>query len=41
MLALLTPLLRSVAAIALSALRAIAFIVQLTAFHGQNATTPR
>jgi hypothetical protein len=29
-----------VAAIALSALMVGAFIVQLTAFHGQNAATP-
>ncbi|OIK03209.1 DoxX family protein [Streptomyces monashensis] len=38
--ALLIPLLQSVAAIALSALMVGAFIVQLTAFHGQNAATP-
>lgn len=38
--ALLIPLLQSVAAIALSALMVGAFIVQLTVFHGQNAATP-
>ncbi|MEV5874957.1 DoxX family protein [Streptomyces sp. NPDC052101] len=38
--ALLIPVLQSVAAIALSALMVGAFIVQLTAFHGQNAATP-
>ncbi|MBX7548886.1 DoxX family protein [Streptomyces sp. NPDC004232] len=38
--ALLIPLLQSVAAIALSALMVGAFVVQLTAFHGQNAATP-
>ncbi|MFI2199406.1 DoxX family protein [Streptomyces sp. NPDC020192] len=38
--ALLTPLLQSVAAIALSALMVGAFIVQLTVFNGQNAATP-
>lgn len=39
-MALLIPLLQSVAAIALSALMVGAFIVQLTAFDGQNAATP-
>jgi uncharacterized membrane protein len=38
--ALLIPVLQSVAAIALCALMVGAFIVQLTAFHGQNAATP-
>ncbi|MFJ9632883.1 DoxX family protein [Streptomyces sp. NPDC101175] len=38
--ALLVPLLQSVAATALGALMVGAFIVQLTAFHGQNAATP-
>ncbi|MEU3855805.1 DoxX family protein [Streptomyces sp. NPDC028722] len=38
--ALLTPVLQSVAALALSALMVGAFIVQLTAFDGQNAATP-
>ncbi|MEV6117983.1 DoxX family protein [Streptomyces sp. NPDC052109] len=38
--ALLVPVLQSVAAIALSALMVGAFIVQLTVFHGQNAATP-
>ncbi|MET7684910.1 DoxX family protein [Streptomyces sp. NPDC005423] len=38
--ALLVPVLQSVAAMALSALMVGAFIVQLTAFHGQNAATP-
>ncbi|MEU9442770.1 DoxX family protein [Streptomyces sp. NPDC048304] len=38
--ALLIPVLQSVAAIALSALMVGAFIVQLTAFAGQNAATP-
>ncbi|WP_369388586.1 DoxX family protein [Streptomyces sp. CG1] len=38
--ALLIPVLQSLAAIALSALMVGAFIVQLTAFHGQNAATP-
>ncbi|MET7485648.1 DoxX family protein [Streptomyces sp. NPDC005538] len=38
--ALLVPLLQSVAATALSALMVGAFIVQMTAFHGQNAATP-
>ncbi|QTD97862.1 DoxX family protein [Streptomyces cyanogenus] len=38
--ALLVPVLQSVAAIALSALMVGAFIVQLTAFDGQNAATP-
>ncbi|MER6060935.1 DoxX family protein [Streptomyces sp. NPDC001792] len=38
--ALLIPVLQSVAAIALSALMVGAFIVQLTAFDGQNAATP-
>lgn len=38
--ALLIPVLQSVAATALSALMVGAFIVQLTAFHGQNAATP-
>ncbi|WP_030348037.1 DoxX family protein [Streptomyces sp. NRRL S-1022] len=39
-IALLVPVLQSVAAIALSALMVGAFIVQLTAFDGQNAATP-
>ncbi|MFJ9756259.1 DoxX family protein [Streptomyces sp. NPDC101149] len=38
--ALLIPVLSSVAAVALSALMAGAFIVQLTVFDGQNAATP-
>ncbi|MEU3982768.1 DoxX family protein [Streptomyces sp. NPDC026672] len=38
--ALLVPRLQSVAAVALSALMVGAFIVQLTAFDGQNAATP-
>ncbi|MGW4564352.1 DoxX family protein [Streptomyces sp. NPDC004561] len=38
--ALLIPVLQSLAAIALSALMVGAFIVQLTVFHGQNAATP-
>ncbi|MFJ4324722.1 DoxX family protein [Streptomyces tricolor] len=38
--ALLVPVLQSVAAIALSGLMAGAFVVQLTAFDGQNAATP-
>ncbi|MFF9404484.1 DoxX family protein [Streptomyces anandii] len=38
--ALLVPALQSVAAIALSALMAGAFVVQLTVFDGQNAATP-
>ncbi|MER6028958.1 DoxX family protein [Streptomyces sp. NPDC001851] len=38
--ALLIPLLQSLAAIALSALMVGAFIVQLTDFGGQNAATP-
>jgi len=38
--ALLIPVLQSVAATELSALMVGAFIVQLTAFHGQNAATP-
>ncbi|MFG2633064.1 DoxX family protein [Streptomyces sp. NPDC048362] len=37
---LLIPALQSVAATALSALMIGAFVVQLTAFHGQNAATP-
>jgi uncharacterized membrane protein len=39
-IALLVPVLQSVAAIALGALMVGAFIVQLTAFDGQNAATP-
>ncbi|POX61819.1 hypothetical protein C3492_18770 [Streptomyces sp. Ru62] len=39
-IALLIPVLQSVAAIALSALMVGAFIVQVTAFDGQNAATP-
>ncbi|MFF8407647.1 DoxX family protein [Streptomyces sp. NPDC015684] len=39
-IALLIPVLQSVAATALSALMVGAFIVQLTAFDGQNAATP-
>ncbi|MEU6667337.1 DoxX family protein [Streptomyces sp. NPDC046727] len=39
-IALLIPVLQSVAALALSALMVGAFIVQLTAFDGQNAATP-
>ncbi|MFH9086067.1 DoxX family protein [Streptomyces sp. NPDC017673] len=39
-IALLVPVLQSVAAIALSALMVGAFIVQVTAFDGQNAATP-
>ncbi|MFF4829789.1 DoxX family protein [Streptomyces sp. NPDC001312] len=38
--ALLIPVLQSVSAVALSALMVGAFIVQLTAFDGQNAATP-
>ncbi|QHA04052.1 DoxX family protein [Streptomyces broussonetiae] len=38
--ALLIPLLQSVAAIALGALMVGAFIVQITVFNGQNAETP-
>nr|WSY55698.1 DoxX family protein [Streptomyces sp. NBC_00886] len=38
--ALLIPMLQSVAATALSALMVGAFVVQMTAFHGQNAATP-
>ncbi|MFI9805321.1 DoxX family protein [Streptomyces sp. NPDC052301] len=38
--ALLIPVLQSVAALALSALMVGAFVVQLTAFDGQNAATP-
>ncbi|MGW0993752.1 DoxX family protein [Streptomyces sp. NPDC002523] len=38
--ALLVPVLQSVAALALSALMVGAFVVQLTAFDGQNAATP-
>lgn len=38
--ALLVPVLQSLAAIALSALMVGAFIVQLTVFDGQNAATP-
>jgi hypothetical protein len=38
--ALLVPVLQSVAAIALSALMVGAFVVQLTVFAGQNAATP-
>ncbi|MEU7380907.1 MULTISPECIES: DoxX family protein [unclassified Streptomyces] len=38
--ALLIPVLQSVSAMALSALMVGAFIVQLTAFDGQNAATP-
>ncbi|MFJ5306059.1 DoxX family protein [Streptomyces sp. NPDC088350] len=37
---LLVPVLQSVAATGLSALMVGAFVVQLTAFHGQNAATP-
>ncbi|MCW7943143.1 membrane protein [Streptomyces hygroscopicus] len=39
-IALLVPVLSSVAAAALSALMVGAFIVQLTVFHGQYAATP-
>ncbi|WP_324783641.1 DoxX family protein [Streptomyces sp. H51] len=39
-LALLVPVLQSVAAVALSALMVGAFIVQMTVFDGQNAATP-
>ncbi|MFB0618815.1 DoxX family protein [Streptomyces sp. AGS-58] len=39
-IALLIPVLQSVAALALGALMVGAFIVQLTAFDGQNAATP-
>ncbi|MGW2097402.1 DoxX family protein [Streptomyces olivaceoviridis] len=39
-IALLVPVLQSVAAIALGALMVGAFIVQVTAFDGQNAATP-
>ncbi|MGW0204416.1 DoxX family protein [Streptomyces sp. NPDC003233] len=38
--ALLVPVLQSLAAIALSALMVGAFVVQLTVFDGQNAATP-
>ncbi|MGW2444830.1 DoxX family protein [Streptomyces sp. NPDC001675] len=38
--ALLVPVLQSVAAMALSALMVGAFVVQLTVFDGQNAATP-
>ncbi|MGW7526407.1 DoxX family protein [Streptomyces sp. NPDC054783] len=38
--ALLIPVLQSVAAVALSALMVGAFIVQLTVFDGENAATP-
>ncbi|MGW4042780.1 DoxX family protein [Streptomyces sp. NPDC004721] len=38
--ALLIPVLQSVSAVALSALMVGAFIVQMTAFDGQNAATP-
>lgn len=38
--ALLVPVLQSVAALALGALMAGAFVVQLTAFDGENAATP-
>jgi uncharacterized membrane protein len=38
--ALLVPVLQSVAATALSALMAGAFVVQLTRFDGENAATP-
>ncbi|MFJ8789599.1 DoxX family protein [Streptomyces sp. NPDC102462] len=38
--ALLIPVLQSVAAMALGALMAGAFVVQLTAFDGENAATP-
>ncbi|MFD7302213.1 DoxX family protein [Streptomyces pharetrae] len=38
--ALLLPLLQSVAALALSGLMAGAFVVQLTVFDGENAATP-
>ncbi|WP_328683987.1 DoxX family protein [Streptomyces sp. NBC_00343] len=37
---LLVPLLQSVAATGLSALMVGAFVVQMTAFHGENAATP-
>jgi uncharacterized membrane protein YphA (DoxX/SURF4 family) len=39
-IALLIPVLQSVAAVALSALMAGAFVVQLTVFGGENAATP-
>ncbi|MFD5583428.1 DoxX family protein [Streptomyces sp. NPDC127063] len=39
-IALLVPLLQSVAATALSALMVGAFVVQMTVFDGQNAATP-
>ncbi|MFJ1970639.1 DoxX family protein [Streptomyces sp. NPDC087903] len=39
-IALLVPVLQSVAAVALSALMVGAFVVQLTVFHGENAATP-
>ncbi|MEU0598710.1 DoxX family protein [Streptomyces sp. NPDC006393] len=39
-IALLIPVLQSVAALALSALMVGAFVVQLTVFDGQNAATP-
>ncbi|MFJ4789140.1 DoxX family protein [Streptomyces sp. NPDC088794] len=39
-IALLIPVLQSVAAVALSALMVGAFVVQLTVFNGENAATP-
>ena len=39
-IALLVPLMQSVAATALSALMVGAFVVQMTVFHGVNAATP-
>ncbi|MET7457185.1 DoxX family protein [Streptomyces sp. NPDC005574] len=39
-IALLVPVLQSVAAVALSALMVGAFVVQLTVFDGENAATP-
>ncbi|MGW3990258.1 DoxX family protein [Streptomyces sp. NPDC004830] len=39
-IALLTPVLQSVAAMALGALMVGAFVVQVTVFDGQNAATP-
>ncbi|MGW1213119.1 DoxX family protein [Streptomyces sp. NPDC002499] len=39
-IALLVPVLQSVAAVALSALMVGAFVVQLTVFNGENAATP-
>ncbi|MFE0258063.1 DoxX family protein [Streptomyces sp. NPDC059010] len=39
-IALLIPVLQSVAAMALSALMVGAFVVTITAFHGENAATP-